>query len=93
MQPKPIPLSDRRRNAINKASPASGSAPLYPAQMTLPGAGLSYIASPTPASSVVNPARNMAGLPPQLPTGNQRPYLAAEMTMMQDALKVRPRAL
>ncbi|KAF8604980.1 hypothetical protein BDV93DRAFT_543587 [Ceratobasidium sp. AG-I] len=87
MQPKPIPLSDRRRNAINKASPATGSAPLYPAQMTLPGAGLNYIASSTPASSMANPTRNMAGQPPQLAAGSQRPYLAAEMNMMQDALK------
>ncbi|QRV76151.1 hypothetical protein RhiJN_04166 [Ceratobasidium sp. AG-Ba] len=79
MHPKPpVP----RRNTLTKPSPATMPAALYPPQMTL--AGPNYIsaasAAPTPPKSNMQQAPN--------PGAAQRPYLAAEMTMMQDALKM-----
>ncbi|KAG8717106.1 hypothetical protein FRC08_008184 [Ceratobasidium sp. 394] len=82
MHPKP-PLA--RRNNSNKPPPASVAASLYPPQMTLPGA--SYITS---GSTVPTPPKiNMQAAPTAPnPAAAQRPYLAAEMAMMQDALKI-----
>ncbi|KAG8741553.1 hypothetical protein FRC10_002730 [Ceratobasidium sp. 414] len=82
MHPKP-PLA--RRNTITKPPPASVAASLYPPQMTLPGA--SYI---TGASKVPTPPKTSMQVAPTAPNpaAAQRPYLAAEMAMMQDALKI-----
>lgn len=91
MQPKPVPAPAQRRNTLTKPPHVTApNAALYPTQMTLAGATPTYIAGaptapPIPATSSTG---NMAGLNLQHKATNQKPYLAAEMVMMQESLKV-----
>ncbi|KAG9128222.1 hypothetical protein FRC07_002511 [Ceratobasidium sp. 392] len=75
-----------RRNTLTKPSPAAVAAPIiYPPQMTLPGKN--YLTS---TSAVPTPPKINMQIPPNPPNlGNsQRPYLATEMAMMQESLKI-----
>jgi hypothetical protein len=57
--------------------------------MTLPGvATSSYLTNPLAAPPATTAAPHMAGISQPPVTTSQRPYLAAEMGMMQEALKV-----
>ncbi|KAB5594290.1 hypothetical protein CTheo_2220 [Ceratobasidium theobromae] len=81
MQPQPIP---HRRNTLTKPGPNAPNSAHYPSQMAIPGTASGYLTT-APQPSMVNPATAM---PPHNPPTSQRPYLAAEMAMMQDALKI-----
>ncbi|CAE7179477.1 unnamed protein product [Rhizoctonia solani] len=88
-QPKPAPVTlQQRRNTLTKSAPgAPNNGALYHPQMTLPGvATSSYLTNPLAAPPHLN--LHMAGLNQPPPTVSQRPYLAAEMGMMQEALKI-----
>ncbi|CAE6454264.1 unnamed protein product [Rhizoctonia solani] len=92
-QPKPTPISlKQRRNTLTKPAPGAPNAALYHPQMTLPGvATSSYLTNPLAVPPVAAAAAhnvNMAGIGQPLQNTSQRPYLAAEMGMMQEALKV-----
>ncbi|KAH7345140.1 hypothetical protein B0J17DRAFT_29978 [Rhizoctonia solani] len=92
-QPKPTPISlKQRRNTLTKPGPGAPNGALYHPQMTLPGvATSSYLTNPQAAPTVAAAGAHnihMAGIIQPLQNTAQRPYLAAEMGMMQEALKV-----
>ncbi|CAE6422298.1 hypothetical protein ACGC1H_001769 [Rhizoctonia solani] len=86
-QPKPTPVPlHQRRNTLSKSGAPNGA--LYHPQMTLPS---SYLTNPLvapPVAAAAHPNAHMAGINQPPPNTNQRPYLAAEMGMMQEALKI-----
>ncbi|CAE6518225.1 unnamed protein product [Rhizoctonia solani] len=91
-QPKqtPIPIK-QRRNTLTKPGAPNGA--LYHPQLTLPGAATSsYLTNPLAVPPAVVAAAHanvhMAGISQPPPSTSQRPYLAAEMGMMQEALKI-----
>ncbi|KAJ1311590.1 hypothetical protein OPQ81_010069 [Rhizoctonia solani] len=91
-QPKPTPIPlQQRRNTLTKPAPGAPNGAQYHPQMTLPGAS-SYLtnplAAPPAAVAATHPNSHMAGLGQPPPNASQRPYLAAEMAMMQEALKI-----
>ncbi|CAE6421811.1 unnamed protein product [Rhizoctonia solani] len=89
-QPKPttIPIQ-QRRNTLTKPGPGAPNGAPYHPQMTLPGvATSSYLTNPLAAPPATTAALHMAGISQPPVTTSQRPYLAAEMGMMQEALKI-----
>ncbi|ELU41453.1 hypothetical protein AG1IA_04519 [Rhizoctonia solani AG-1 IA] len=84
-QPTAVPIK-QRRNTLTKPVPGAANGALYHPQMTLPGVATStYLTNPpnVPPTSVAH----MAGISQPPAATSQRPYLAAEMGMMQEALK------
>ncbi|KAF8708351.1 hypothetical protein RHS03_04174, partial [Rhizoctonia solani] len=85
-QPTAVPIK-QRRNTLTKPVPGAPNGALYHPQMTLPGVATStYLTNPpnVPPTSVAH----MAGISQPPAATSQRPYLAAEMGMMQEALKI-----
>ncbi|CAE6429761.1 unnamed protein product [Rhizoctonia solani] len=93
-QPKPtaVPIK-QRRNTLTKPVPGAPNGALYHPQMTLPGVATSnYLTNPLVAppatATAAHPNAPMAGITQPPVATSQRPYLAAEMGMMQEALKL-----